>query len=131
MDASTTQRVQELIRGGNGEGIMALIAELKQAENQLRDQLAAFNAPALGPRLKFPDPPKPEIFYGMDSKTPNVFDWLYEINLLFSIWPMSDEQKIAWATLFMRGWAQTWWQQCQSMMAAGTLEPIVTWPSLM
>ena len=112
-------------------GLAQLCGEI---ENEYQTLLAQLNEPkpsgrgsaSTGPRL--PEPPKPEFFYGMDNKQPNVRTWLYQMDQYFSLWPeMPDDKKIVYATNFLKSFALIWWQQCQNMVNIGALDPIVTW----
>ena len=120
-------QIQTLIQCGDEDGLRALAAQVEQERANLHAHIAA--APHTQPALHFkvPEPPKPEIYWGMDSKPPNVYDWVYEMDKFFEFCHLQDAQKIQWAVLFLRGWAQTWWHQVECMVAASTLEAIVTW----
>lgn len=130
MSDSILGQLRSLIQAGDSQGITNLVAQIDAERLTAQKHLADFDKPAASAgaiRLKFPEPPKPEFFWGMDSKPPTVGTWLFQLNTLFKFWNMTDTDRLKYAILFLRGWAQTWWQQCEAMAACNTLTPIQTW----
>lgn len=76
---------------------------------------------------RYPEPPKPEFFFGDLDKPPSVRSWLFEIKQYLRLWTsMTEEEKINFSVTLLRSHALNWWQQMQSMAVQGTIQEICT-----
>ena len=83
--------------------------------------------PSVRPTVKEPKPVDPELF---DSDW-NRFDaFVTALEICFQLQPSKftlEEQKIAYASMFLRGRAQNWWLKEQSIWLAGPDQPTKMW----
>ena len=151
--ASSDERVstlRSLVASGDQDAVIAAVATIvnqersRAAAEAVREAAAAGTAAAgvglaaaaaphpvaassspIAHKFKFPEPPKPEAFYGDFRKAPNVRSFLFQLDNYFAGWPeLTEAQKLYFASLYLKGSALLWWQsECHNHR---TVSPFAT-----